>query len=284
MTHACMTQTLFARRFGPPDRPVVGVLQRPPGGIEPRAAFLLARPMGMEATRTAAVYRVLSDRLARAGALVLRYDAHGCGDSPGEESAQSLSGWVHDAASAHQALRALHAEAPHLPTHWFGMGLGANVLLQAAPRVAQAPTSLVLWEPICDGPAYVAALQAAHRDELERQLAQPWPTLLARGWAQEPGLPGSVLGFDIGEQLSNDLLHLDPIEPWLPGLLQRGIQLTACLAPRDHPRLNAIRQVGERNGLSLHEVTEHTNWMSSQAMGSAIVPPDLPRILTALLT
>ena len=59
---------LSIKRFGPPLREMVGVLQSSQGQGTPRARFLLCRPLGQEAVRTAAIYRVVGERLAREGA------------------------------------------------------------------------------------------------------------------------------------------------------------------------------------------------------------------------
>lgn len=272
-------QTLITE-FGPPSRRQVGVLQRA-GTASPRAAWLLARPMGQEAVRTAATYRVLSDRVSRAGCEALRFDYHGTGDAAGEEADQSLDGWVQDLLAAQTEL---HRHVPllnhgGLPEHWFGMGLGANLLLQAAMRSPRRPRHIVIWEPVCHAAAYIQSMQDTHRGELQRELGMPWETLLRRGLAEEPRLPGKVLGFDIGVQLANDLNHLTPAIDWLPSVLRTGTQVTAWVHAEDRPALQALGLPG----LHLHTVTDRTNWMSSQAMGTAIVPPELPKALTSTL-
>jgi len=263
------------RAFGRAQRPQVGVLQHPPEGMARRAAWLLVRPMGQEAVRTAAVYRVLSERLARAGCIVLRFDFHGTGNAPGEEGQQSLEGWVDDTLAAHECLR--QEGVPNV--HWFGMGLGANIMLRAALRATQPPAHLVPWEPIWQGRDYIDALKAGHRDELRRELAYPWEKLLAKGLVTEPQLPGDILGFQIGAQLANDLITLDPFETLLRTALQSGLAIT-CAAQAEHlPMLDALRQPG----LTAQPIAERTNWLSSQAMGTAIVPPEMPRVLLSTL-
>lgn len=274
--------TLVPRRFGPAWRSAVGLIQHPSDASASRGAFLLARPMGLAATRSASMYRVLADRLARTGASVMRFDYHGSGDSPGEEADQSVSDWARDIEEAQACLQ--HACLPATPTHidWFGMGLGANLMLQAALRMPRAPRRLVLWEPIADGAEHLRTLLEAHRQEMALQLDQPWPELLAQGLVQEPRLPGSVLGFHIGAQLTNDLQTLPTLTHWLPLAVEQGIDITLC-APEAALQAwsqGLPAQVSER----LHWVPlqSTTNWLSSEAMGAAVVPPELNRILEAL--
>ena len=274
--------TLVPRRFGPTWRTAVGLIQHLGDGSAPQGAFLLARPMGLAATRSASMYRVLADRLARSGASVMRFDYHGTGDSPGEEADQSVSDWARDIEEAHACL--LHACLPLTPTHvdWFGMGLGANLMLQAALRVPQAPRRLVLWEPIVDGAEHLRAMLDAHRREMALQLDQSWHELIEQGLVQEPRLPGSVLGFHVGPQLSNDLQTLPALTHWLPLAIAQGIDVTLC-AP-EHAAQTWSHQLPAplRDRLHWVPLQSATNWMSSEAMGAAVVPPELNRILEAL--
>lgn len=274
--------TLVPRRFGPAWRSAVGLIQHPGDNSAPRGAFLLARPMGLAATRSGSMYRVLADRLARTGASVMRFDYHGTGDSPGEEADQSLADWARDIEEAQTCL--LDACSPATPTHidWFGMGLGANLMLQAALRVHQAPRRLVLWEPIADGAEHLRSLLEAHRREMAMQLDQPWPDLIAQRMVLEPSLPGSVLGFHVGPQLTNDLQTLPSLTHWLPLAIERGIDITLCAPEAASQAWSQGLPAAVRDRLHWVPLQTTTNWMSNEAMGAAVVPPELNRILEAL--
>lgn len=270
---------LVPQRFGPPWRNALGLIQHP---SEPSAqchAFLLARPMGLAATRSASMYRVLSDRLVRTGACVMRFDYHGTGDSLGEEGDQSLADWSRDVEEAHSCLS--DAATPH-HTDWFGMGLGANLMLQAALRASSPPRRLVLWEPVDDGQAHLQALLLAHRREMAMQLAQPWHELIAQGLVREPQVPGMVLGFHMGAQLSNDLQNLPALTHWLPLATQRGMDVTVCAAEPSVQRWSRDLPASVHERLQWVPLQTATNWMSSEAMGSAVVPPEIHRILDIL--
>lgn len=272
-------KALVPMRFGPSWRIATGLIQHPTGSQANRCAFLLARPIGLAATRSASMYRVLADRLSRKGASVMRFDYHGTGDAPGEEADQSLSDWIAD---IEEAQACLMAQAN--PTHadWFGMGLGANLMLQAAMRCPHAPRKMLLWEPIGNGQQHMDALMQAHRQELSMQLARDWPTLLALGMAKEPALPGSVLGFDVGQQLINDLQNLPPLPGWLQLGVDHGIDITVCAQAEDIARWSDDLQPSQRDRVRWHPLTSQTNWLSSEAMGAAVVPPELNSILQAL--
>lgn len=262
------------RRFGTPGREMVGVTQKSRSDAATRAHFLLCRPLGQEAVRTAAIYRVLGDRLAREGCDSLRFDYHGTGDSPGEERDQSLSGWLADTVAAHEQL----ATAEGAPVIWFGMGLGATLALSAALRTRTPPAQLVLWEPVLNGPAYAQALMKGHRAELVRMFRLPWSRLLEDGKVREPSLPGDILGFQIGQQLADDLQRSMDFN--LAPALRRGLRITCAIHPEQRAHFSALQG---RDLLKLHTVENRTDWMSSQAMGTAIVPPDLLRAILSTL-
>jgi uncharacterized protein len=265
---------LSIRRFGRPSREMVGVHQKARGEAPARARFLLCRPLGQEAVRTSAVFRVLADRLAREGCDSLRFDYHGTGDSPGEEHQQSLADWIDDTLAAHEQLE----PGTGVSVIWFGMGLGGTLALRSALRARAPPTHLVLWEPVLDGKTYAQTLLEAHRAELVREFGEPWQRLLQIGKVVEPTLPGDVLGFDIGQQLADDLQQLQDFT--LAPALRRGIRVTCAVPAEQRPLFAGL----EGNSLlKLHTIESRTNWMSSQAMGTAIVPTDLPRTLLSTL-
>jgi uncharacterized protein len=253
---------------------MLGLLQTPPPGKPHRAAFLMCRPFGQEAVRTAPIYRAMSDRLAREGCTVLTFDAYGCGDSPGEPDEQSLGEWADDTLTADAQLR---RDAPGVAVHWFAMGLGASIAASAGLRAAAAPNCLMLWEPVTDGPAYLQRLLTVHRAELAREMQTDWSDLISRGGESEPVLPGSVLGFNVGKQLHEELRVLRSLP--LSALFRRGSKMVVAL--QEHERL--ALPAADIAGVTLHTVETPTNWMSIEARGTSIVPQELTRTVLATL-
>lgn len=264
--------SLEVRRFGRGTREMVGVLLQPASTASRRPAFLLCRPFGQEATRTASMYRVLADRLAREGTPVLTFDYHGTGDSPGEEIDQTLRGWVEDIEAAHDELLAQAGG----PVHWFAMGLAGQLALRAAARMTQPPAHLVLWEPVFDGKNYLEAMFDAHRQELAYEYQQTWAQLIRQGRATEPTLPGDVLGFELGPTLTDEIRAIQQL-PLAPAL-RRGTRIICGVHPEHEQR---IAELPGGSSVSVRRIDSRTNWMLSQAMSSAIVPPEVVPALNA---
>ncbi len=253
---------------------MVGVHVSAEGAAPPRARFLLCRPLGQEAVRSAAAFRVAGERLSREGVESLRFDYHGTGDSPGDESAQSLDDWVQDILTAHELIAADGGP----PVHWFGMGLGAVAALRAALLAKHPPRHLILWEPVFNGADYLDALIAGHKAELSMMFAQPWEQIAGSGKVAEPTLPGDVLGFELGDRLVAELRALPDLNV-LPAL-RRGLRIT-CAVRGDQP--HPFNGHAALPTFKLHTVEHPTDWMSSQAMGTAIAPPDIPRVLLSTI-
>lgn len=262
------------RRLGSAGREMVGVLTSADGARSRSSAVLLCRPFGPEAVRTSPMYRVLASRLARQGISSLVIDYHGTGDSPGEEDQQSLAGWTTDIEAAAELLR---SECPGV-IDWFAMGLSAHMALRAAARAVQPPRRLFLWEPVVNGPDYAEALFDAHRQEIAFEYNYPWSKLVRSGRVEEPRLPGSVLGVDIGDALASEIARIDGL-PLAPSM-RRGVRVTCCAAPE------LLARIALEPGASLAElvpVESRMNWMLSQAHGGSLVPPELlPAVLRAL--
>lgn len=258
---------------------MVGVFQASTDTTQaPRARFLLCRPLGQEAVRTANIYRVMGERLSRERCESLRFDYHGTGDSPGSEADQSLAGWMDDTLAAHEQLQQGVDGVDDVPTIWFGMGLGATLALRAALRARKPPTQLVLWQPVLDGPTYIEQLMEGHRKELLRMFRLPWERLLANGQVTEPRLPGDILGFQVGVTLAEELQQLRHLE--VTPALRRGMRVMCAVPQGERADFASLEQHPQ---FRLHNIEQITDWMSSQAMGTAIVPPDLIRAVFSTL-
>lgn len=268
--------TLSVVEFGQHDRSMVGLLQPPDPSVPARrAAFILCRPLGVEAVRTSAMFRALSERLAREGCATLRFDYHGTGDSAGDEREQTMAAWVADVLNAHDTACRL---VGHDNIHWFGAGIGGNLALRAATRARLSPRRLVLWEPVTDGGALEARLLEGHRDEVAFGRDMTWREVRRRDLEPEPTLPGWVLGFDYGQALVDELRLIRGLP--LSQAARRGISVHCAINGNERGRLDVPD--GDPD-VHIESLPETSNWMTSRVTGQPLVPPGALRAVVSSL-
>ena len=256
-------------KLGPQERPFLGLLSMPPERPV-RRAWLLLRPFGQVAIRSAPLYRVLAERLAQSGEAALRFDYHGCGDSPGEFEDRGLEHLVDDAIEAFETLRLM---APAASYAWFGISIGANVAAMAAAEAPVPPQRLLLWEPVLDGPGYCERLLATHRQEMAEELVAEWTELTQQRGLDEPSIPGSVLGVEFGVRLSSQLMTLRSLP--LAAVLKRGIEVDVATDAQHHGLLPAANP-----RLRAQEPGIKVNWMTGAAESVAVAPQPIVRFVT----
>jgi uncharacterized protein len=230
-------------RFGPPAQQLFGVFHAANLDSAQPKAVLLCSPWGQEAVRTHRMFRVLAEKLSRAGCHVLRFDYFGAGESAGEDTQGHLTQWQGDILLAHQELQ----------RRTFGADISWACL--AAQQATPPPAHLVLWEPILDGRSYLQALAASHPKALQMSFGVVPPK-----YQQLP--PTEMLGFGVGEQLRAELGALTP---------------AMFAAPRARPSVSIMGpgQLASKAQALCHQFKsfEHAfDWTSEEALNTALVP------------
>jgi uncharacterized protein len=246
---------------------MAGVLTRPERG-HARVAFLLCRPFGSEAIRASMFFRSLAARLSRDGCATLCFDYHGTGDAPGEGRHQSMQNWQQDILVADAYLR---RSAGVMRSHWFGLALGATLAARAALQAAPSsrPSQLVLWEPVVDGRDYGQTMLSRHRSEMQRWFRARWHVIKRDLGEPEPTLPGTVLGFQVGDALAREFEQLQDLPA--AALLDAGIGVTVGQAA-------GVAALAADDRLKSITIAQPVNWMTNHApdgeeyRGAAIVP------------
>ncbi|MGB3770183.1 MAG: alpha/beta hydrolase family protein [Rhodococcus sp. (in: high G+C Gram-positive bacteria)] len=119
-----------------------------------RCGVVIVPPIGYEYWTTHRSLRVLAERLAAEGFLVLRLDLRGTGDARGNmwDGAQSVASWRGDVANAVEELRRLGAYSVSL----VGLRFGATLAMQ--PESTLSIDRVVGWLPVVDGKRYAREL------------------------------------------------------------------------------------------------------------------------------
>ncbi|MBU6247813.1 MAG: alpha/beta hydrolase [Xanthomonadaceae bacterium] len=176
--------------FGPQGS-LFGLMAEP--AYPPSTAVLLCPPLGQDLIRSHRLYRQLAHMLVRRGLAVMRFDYYGSGDSFGDADQTTLARCVEDTLNAAGELRQ-RTRCRRLLA--FGARLGGSIALQAHAR--QPFDALMLCDPILDGPAHRAQLEALHAEMLADTRRFVRPRTAAEG-------AGQWLGFPHGEQLEDEL-------------------------------------------------------------------------------
>jgi pimeloyl-ACP methyl ester carboxylesterase len=174
---------------------------------------LLCAPLGQDQIRCHRLYRQLAHALAMEGIPALRFDYYGCGDSMGASAEVRWDRCIRDTVTAANELRARSGIDRVVA---FGARLGGSMALAASAAARLA--DVVVWDPVVDGHAYVAkldAMQEALRQDTHRFI-KPRPAELAGeqwlGFAVNPELRKQISGLGSGWEATPSLL-LDSLPP-----------------------------------------------------------------------
>lgn len=257
--------------FGPPERQLFGLLHRVAANDATRSAVLLCRPFGQESIRAQRAFRVLAERLARAGHHTLRFDYFGTGDADGDDDQVSLTGLCSDIAVADERVRAGAADR-HVA--WLGLGLGATAAWLAAARAAHPPRYLLLWDPVLDGSDYLAALRLRHRQLLHDALA------VGAGKVPRAADIIEVNGFAISAEFESDLaaLTVDAM-PQLPAGVRTGLLTTPELSQQAR---QLTRSRASEPPMQHFELPQEMDWMAEDSEDGVLVPAKALQKLLAL--
>ncbi|MDT8368399.1 MAG: alpha/beta hydrolase [Longimicrobiales bacterium] len=245
--------------FGGSERRLFG-LYTPPDGPAADRGMVLCNPWGPEALRAHRSCRFLAESLARNGVHVLRFDFFGTGDSGGDGRTGGLDGWIEDAATAILELRTLTA-ARRMGIA--GLRLGAAVAVAAGAR-DRSVRSIVLWDPVWDGGAWLDELGSSPSDGDHG----------ARVDRGAESSPGEVAGFPLPAEFRRESAAIDA--GWY-GARARGSLLTVESEPSVKGRearamleaAPAVRKVEYR------VVPGPLAWLEEEDFGAGAVPVSL---------
>lgn len=233
-----------------------------PAAAPAAKAVLLCPPLGQEQARSHRLYRQLAHALAADGIPALRFDYFGSGDSAGESEERDWHRCQADALTATTELRKLSGCAQVVA---FGARLGGSVALAVAK--AAAFVELILWDPVLDGAAMVARLDALQLDlqQDRRRFLKPRSATAAAGqWS----------GYAVSGPFRQQLIELQLDPPSLRTLLLNSLP-RAAQDPSDRPATLA--------GSEVIQLQQLTPWEDLDRLEMAILSHELIRLASQRL-
>jgi alpha/beta superfamily hydrolase len=209
-----------------PSGPLASWLHLPQSGTVRSCAVVICPPMGFEYTHSHRSLRHLAEAFAEKGFLAVRFDYHGCGNSPGDAfSAHQLQTWVAD-------IRAVVREATLLAgsdaVAVVGLRLGA--LLSALAATEIDIDYLIAWSPVVSGRRYIREQQA----------------IAAVGAGEEPAGQGYIEGggFVLSDEMVAELKKVD-----LSALRYRVRRAALVVERDDLPQENGLAETLKTHGI-----------------------------------
>ena len=252
--------------FGPPEA-------RSTGWFHPRRAsgrgigVVVCKPIGYEGTCAHETLGVLAADLSSAGFPVVRFDYHGTGDSPGEDTdPDRVRAWL-------DGIRHAIAEVKRLGqvtrVSLAGVRLGATLATKVAAELGGVE-SLVLWAPCPSGRAFARELRVSSASGSGPEKA-----------GDDKDAPIEALGFVYTRATLEDLSSIDPSRlgarparralvlgrddmpgegPFHTALRKTGVEVLH----RDLPGFAAMMQEPREHDVSRDTLRAIVEWLSEQ--------------------
>ena len=241
--------------FGTHERQLFGI-HTPATGTRRRQGVVICPPWGPEYQRAHRACRQLGERMAARGYDVFRFDYYGSGDSGGSAAEVTLAGCVQDTV---QAVEELCAIADTRRVLVAGLRLGATIACRASRETA-AVDRLVLWDPVCDGLAYLAEIDA-----------------MMRGRTLD-GQRRAAGGFDMPDRFRAELEVLTP-ESFDAGRVRRILVVASNQRDEQPLLLDRLRSRAESVDWALHP--SPPAWVEEAALGVGAMPVAILDHITA---
>ena len=192
--------------FSSEPKSLLGIYHPPVQGVAKcNAGVILCYPMGQEYIRSHRAFLQLARMLSSIGFHVLRFDFYGCGDSEGDFNQGGIKQWIADISVAVDELKG-GCDANRICL--VGLRLGGTLAVMAGAERGDIE-SIVLWNPVVEGRAYLEELTRLHRQWLRGSFAGPQLNSKDRNNHE-------VLGFPLTDSMTEELQSID-----LRGLLQK---------------------------------------------------------------
>jgi uncharacterized protein len=232
------------------------------------AGVVLCYPAPQEYMRTHWAFRKLAGLLAVEGFHVLRFDYHATGDSAGDSPEANLGQWREDIQTAVRELKDL---AGVQRVSVVGLRLGAALAAQACWAGLKVST-LVLWEPVVEGRAYLAELKAIEAAKVAREL---YPASVRKGPAQE-----ELLGFPFPRALRAAVEQVDLLAS--PAPVWKADRV-ALLVSEERPAYLRLRDAAIATGAKVEYRLVAEQAKAGEQLEAALLSNDILRGITSVL-
>jgi uncharacterized protein len=248
--------------FGSADRQLFGIYD--PASLESDStrAVILCHPWGSEYLHAHRTMRQLSTRLARAGFHALRFDYFGTGDSAGEITEATLSGWEADIGSA---VREMKDMTRATQVALVGLRLGAALVAQVAAKRPDEIDALVLWDPVLSGEEYLSELLAALP-----------PADRTAEWRSD-GSDHEIQGFLLTAGMRREILTIN-LPSLLPAIPVQTLIVTTAPRP-SHEALSPDQSQGTRGSPVIENLADSFPWIEDPTRVGALPVTVMQRII-----
>lgn len=231
------------------------------------SAVLLLYPLGHEYIRAHRAFRNLALGLSRAGVPVLRFDYAGTGDSAGRGEDVRLEGLQRDVDAA---LEELTRRSAVERVSIVGLRAGAALALMAASRHPHV-RSIVLWDPVLSGRAYLEELQRLQVAWLHDRLGAGTETLAGED---------ELLGMPAGPEWRRDIDAIDLTRHPVPA--GTAVHL---LTSTDRPDCAEWAAALQRSGVAAQyrHVPTAGDWLNPEAVHQLLLPHEMITTIVALM-
>ncbi len=264
-----MTEGCEPFYFTAGDRSLFG-LYHPPKGAQRREAVLICYPAPQEMMRSYQTHVQLARELASAGHAVLRFDYSGTGDSDGSSDSLALDRWLVDTLAAAVVLK---KKSQISRITLLGTRLGGTMALRASCELGAK--QLILWDPVVDGPAYLAALKRSHEAMLRWDPTQP----------PHPGRryqAAQCWGFPLSSHLQSELTAITPDSIRTFSKQVELLLSEAGALPEDFPaRLRAAS--GPELSVREQHLNEPMHWLDERYVKRRAFPSQHLRLIKSIL-
>lgn len=252
--------------FGAPSGPLLATYHAPAQASAARA-LVCCYPLGHEYIRAHRAFRHLTLSLAREHVATLRFDYSGTGDSSQDPHAATLNGWLGDIDAAIDMLK---TRAGVSRVSVVGLRFGGTLAALASSRRGDVD-SLLLWDPVLDGAAYLQELATLQSAWIRDRLGLPAERVLTG--------QSELIGMPLTAALRDGIRAVDLRNAAVPRAARVLFAVSStrpdCLAWHE-----ALRGRGIPSGFS--QLLSPSGWADPEAVHQLLLPHEMLKQIVSL--
>lgn len=254
--------------FGHHSQELFGIFHLASGSKNLKTGVILCNPFGQESIRSHRCYLTMANKLAAAGANVLRFDFFGSGDSAGNLREADITNWINN---IHTAVSELKQRCEVDRVYLIGVRFGAT--LASIYASTNFVDGIFLWSPVINGKQYIKELELLNQNWLNGSFATCKKT--------EKGSIES-LGFIIPEPLVQEIKTINLINSNYNTKIKFLI-----LEGEDNPDIENLIQVLKRENINpiFKKVNSNEFWVKKKdVQTNGLVPLSTIDVMVDLIS